>query len=142
MHIALGERRIGTGQEQATYLLARSTRTALPELLTVGIDTNFWPAPPNSPVSAEPYPASPDTERQITDLFQSAGPLSDRHATEPRYEARYRPQDGQRYKGDPLPWAIWDTQEDLPVAYHGDQELSEYQADLATAAYEKKHEKQ
>ncbi|MGC4951009.1 hypothetical protein ACLQ2N_33060 [Streptomyces sp. DT224] len=132
-HVALGERRTGTSEEQRTYLLARSTGTPLPELAEVGIDTNGWPAPPgSSPARAEPLPVSPDTEERISHLFAAAGPLGDRHPLPPRYEARYRPEDGQRYRNYALPWAIWDTRENLPVAYHGDQDLAEYQAGQAS----------
>ncbi|MGA5411533.1 hypothetical protein ACPCSC_30300 [Streptomyces lavendulocolor] len=137
MHVALGERRTGTSEEQRTYLLARSTRTPLPELAAVGIDTNEWPQPPHSsPALAEPLPASPDTEERITSIFNAAGPLTDWRPHVPRYEARYRPQDGQRFQGKPLPWAIWDTREGIAVSYHGDQELAEYQAEQASERVE------
>ncbi|MFD4933452.1 hypothetical protein [Streptomyces virginiae] len=135
VHTALGERRTGTRAEQNAYLMARGTRTPVPELLNVGIDTNAWPTPPASPAVAEPRSASPATERRITDLFQSAGPLADRSAAGARYEARYRPQDGQVFRGEPLPWAIWDTHENMPVSYHSDKELSEYQAATASDRY-------
>lgn len=133
VHVALGERRTGTSEEQSTYLLARSTGTPLPELSVEGIDTNEWPLPPHSsPVVAEPLPASPDTEERISHLFAVAGPLADRRPRPPRYEARYRPEDRQRYRQHPLPWAIWDTREEYAVAYHGDKDLAEYQAGQAT----------
>ncbi|MEU0857444.1 hypothetical protein ABZ352_18675 [Streptomyces griseofuscus] len=139
VHVALGERRTGTTEEQRTYLLARSTRTPLPELAAVGIDTNRWPEPPHSsPARSEPVPASPDTEQRLTRIFQSAGPLGDRRATRPRYEARYRPQDGHRFQGALLPWAIWDTDLDIPVAYHGDKDLAEYQAESASQRFREK----
>jgi hypothetical protein len=132
VHVLLGERRVGTSEEQRTYLLARSTGTPLPELKEVGIDTNNWPAPPrSSPARTEPVSVSPDTEARISRLFAEAGPLGDRRPPPPRYEARYRPQDGQRYQGEPLPWAIWDTREDIAVAYHVDKDLAEYQAGQA-----------
>ncbi|AWI32662.1 hypothetical protein [Streptomyces tirandamycinicus] len=135
-HILLGERRLGTAEEQRAYLLARSTGTPLPELAAVGLDTNTWPAPPHSsPALAEPESASPATEERIMSLFRSAGPLGDRRLPGPRYEVRHRPEDGQRYKGRPLPWAIWDTREDLPVSYHCDQELAEYQAEQASERF-------
>lgn len=136
VHVALGERRVGTREEQSTYLLARSTRTPLPELVAVGINTNDWPLPPHvSPTLAEPLPVSPATEERITNLFRSAGPLGDRRPPGPRYEARYRPQDGQRFQGKPLPWAIWDTELDQAVSYHPDRDLAEYQAGQAAEQY-------
>ncbi|MET9528148.1 hypothetical protein [Streptomyces coeruleorubidus] len=139
VHVALGERRAGTSEEQRTYLLARSTRTPLPELEAVGIDTNAWPQPPHSsPALAEPLPASPDTQQRITSLFAAVGPLGDHRPPAPRYEARHRPQDGQRHKGEPLDWAVWDTELDMPVTYHPDKELAEYQADGASERYTRK----
>ncbi|MGW7089985.1 hypothetical protein ACWGH2_41750 [Streptomyces sp. NPDC054871] len=139
VHVALGERRTGTREEQSTYLLARRSRTPLPELLSVGIDTNEWPSPPAAtPNAGELLPASPDTERRLSGLFENAGPLPRHPRPAPRYEARYRPQDGQRYKNRELPWALWDTALDIPVAYLEDKDLSEYQADNATTAYERR----
>ncbi|PRH80579.1 hypothetical protein C6N75_03490 [Streptomyces solincola] len=138
VHVALGERRTGTSEEQRTYLMARSTRTPLPELAEVGIDTNEWPLPPSSPMRAEPLPASPDTEQRISSLFAAAGPLGDHRPPRPRYEARHRPQDGHRHRNEPLDWAVWDTDTDLPVTYHPDQELAEYQADGASERYARK----
>ncbi|MFB6505585.1 hypothetical protein ACFC07_22160 [Streptomyces sp. NPDC056099] len=139
VHVALGERRTGTREEQTTYLLARRSRTALPELLAAGLDTNEWPPPPSaSPVGGDPLPASPDTERRLSGLFEDAGTLPHHPRPEPRYQVRYRPQDRQRYRNHELPWALWDTVEDIPVAYHGDKELCEYQADNATAAIERR----
>ncbi|WP_433860118.1 hypothetical protein [Streptomyces kronopolitis] len=139
VHVALGERRTGTRQEQTTYLLARRSRTPLPELLAAGLNTNEWPFPASaSPNSGDPLPASPDTERRLTGLFEDAGRLPPHPRPTPRYVARYRPQDRQRHKGQELPWALWDTQEDIPIAYHGDMELCEYQADNATTAYERR----
>ncbi|MFF4188133.1 hypothetical protein ACFYZ9_33560 [Streptomyces sp. NPDC001691] len=137
MHWALGEREIGTAEEQAAYLLARHTRTAVSELAAVGIDTNTWPRPTNSPAVASREPAetvvSPETEQRISDLFAAAGPLHDRQSdATPRFVARYRPQDGQLYQGRPLVWAIWDTASDIAVAHHEDQELAEYQASRAS----------
>jgi hypothetical protein len=133
MHVALGERRVGTTEEQRIYLLARTTNTPLPELSAVGINTNNWPTPPgNCPVLANPLPASRETQERITDLFASAGPLTDRRAPVDRYEARYRPQDGQMYQGQALDWAIWDVQEGVAVAYLPDKDLAEYQAGQAS----------
>lgn len=135
-HIALGERRVGTPEEQRAYLLARSTDTPLPELHAAGIDTNDWPAPPHSsPAHPDSPPPSLDTEQRITSLFESAGPLGDPHPRDERYEARYRPQDGQRYQQQPLDWAIWDRKLDIPVAYHADRELAEYQAGNASTLH-------
>ncbi|MFI9052496.1 hypothetical protein [Streptomyces sp. NPDC053427] len=139
VHVALGERRTGTREEQTTYLLARRSRTPLPELLAAGLNTNEWPLPASaSPNGGDPLPASPDTERRLTGLFEDAGTLAHRPRPTPRYEARYRPQDGQRFKNQELPWALWDTQEDIPIAYHGDKDLCEYQADNATTRYERR----
>ncbi|MEU7228964.1 hypothetical protein [Streptomyces chrestomyceticus] len=136
VHVALGERRVGTVEEQRAYLLARSTDTPLPELLAVGIDTNDWPVPPHSsPARPDSVPTSPGTEQRITNLFESAGPLGDPQPRGPRYETRYRPQDRQRYKQVPLDWAIWDTETNIAIAYHQDKELAEYQADNASARY-------
>ncbi|MFD7764100.1 hypothetical protein [Streptomyces microflavus] len=135
MHVALGERRAGTKSEQTTYLLARSSSTSLPELLAVGIDSNLWPPPPSTSSRPAPLPASPDTERRITDLFAATGQLPDRLPRNSRYVARHRPQDGQRYHEKPLNWAIWDTETNQPVAWHADKELAEYQADLASERF-------
>ncbi|KIF00907.1 hypothetical protein PL81_38440 [Streptomyces sp. RSD-27] len=138
VHVALGQRQVGTREEQNTYLLARSTSTPVPELLEAGINTNSWPAPPHRPVVAEPRPASPDTERRITDLFQAAGTLVDTLPVGPRYQARFRPQDGHLFRNEPLPWALWDTHEDIAIAYHPDRDLCEYQAALASEAIAKR----
>ncbi|MEU6632936.1 hypothetical protein ABZ905_32320 [Streptomyces parvus] len=137
LHVELGERNVGTRSEQTTYLLARGSRTPLPELLAVGVDTNLWPLPSStSPSGTEPVPASPDTERRITDLFQASDPLDNRPPRGPRYVAEHRPQDNQRFHEQPLEWAIWDTRTNLPIAYHPDKELCEYQADLASVRFE------
>ncbi|WP_030372373.1 hypothetical protein [Streptomyces rimosus] len=141
VHVALGERRTGSPEEQREYLLARSTNTPLPELHAAGINTNDWPAPPHSsPARPGFVSTSRDTEQRITSLFESAGPLGDLQPRGPRYEVRYRPQDRQRYKQVPLDWAIWDTETDLPIAYHQDKELAEYQADNASARYAEQRE--
>ncbi|MFD9248352.1 hypothetical protein [Streptomyces bottropensis] len=141
VHVALGERRTGTSEEQRTYLLARSTRTPLPELAAMGIDTNEWPLPPHSsPALAEPLPASPATEERITSMFAAVGPLTDRRPPGPRWEARYRPQDRQVWRGEPLPWAVWDTELNQAVTYHPDKELAEYQADQASDILAKRRE--
>jgi hypothetical protein len=140
MHVALGFRQAGTREEQNTYLMARSTRTPMPELAAVGINTNDWPAPPSSPTAVEPESASPDTEQRISDLFQSAGPLSDRWQPTARYKSEHRPQDNQRYRSKPLPWAICDTVTGLPVAYVPEQDLAEYQADQASRLYNRAQE--
>lgn len=132
VHVALGRRQAGTREEQNTYLMARNTHTPLPELAAVGINTNDWPVPPSTPTTVEPQTASPDTERRISSLFQSAGPLSDRKPPAARYRAEYRPQDDQRYHGVLRPWAICDTVTGLPVAYLEEKELAEYQAEQAS----------
>ncbi|MFJ5142948.1 hypothetical protein [Streptomyces sp. NPDC088707] len=133
VHVALGERRVGTVEEQQVYRLARSTSTPVPELSAVGVNSNHWPLPQgNSPAVAEPELASQETQARISDLFASAGPLSDRRQPPDRYEARHRAQDGQMHQGRPLPWAIWDVREDVAVAYLPDKELAQYQAGLAS----------
>jgi hypothetical protein len=139
VHLALGERRTGTREEQQTYLLARRSRTPLPELLAAGLNTNEWPPPPAaSPVGGDPVPASPATERRLSGLFEDAGVLARQLRAQPRYQARYRPEDGERYRNRELSWALWDTLEEIPLAYHEDRELCEYQADKASAAYERR----
>jgi hypothetical protein len=136
VHVDLGERRVGTREEQTTYIMARSTNTPLPLLLAHGIDTNTWPPLRHLPVPAAPQQASPATERRIKDLFQAAGVCANRRPRAPRYVARYRPEDEQVFKGTPLPWALWDTHEDQAIAYHPDKDLCEYQADVASEVYE------
>jgi hypothetical protein len=139
LHVSLGYRRTGTREEQSTYLLARSTRTPLPELMAVGIDTNTWPAPPVPEAAPagdpEPPSASPDTVRRISRLFESVGRLSDRRRPPARYSAEFRPQDDQRHHGELLPWAICDTEIGLPISYHQEKDIAEYQADQASARY-------
>ncbi|WP_330335683.1 hypothetical protein OHS33_38540 (plasmid) [Streptomyces sp. NBC_00536] len=135
VHVALGQRLVGTREEQNTYLMARSTSTPVPELLEAGIDTNGWPAPPHRPAVAEPRPASPATEQRITDLFQAAGTLVDTLPVGPRYQTRFRPEDGHRFHNEPLHWALWDTHEDIPIAYHPDRDLCDYQAAMASEAF-------
>ncbi|MER5482617.1 hypothetical protein ABT024_05285 [Streptomyces sp. NPDC002812] len=137
MHIALGTRTTGSTEEQNTYHLARSAGISLPELAAVGIDTNLWPWSGQGLELIEPGQASPETERRIADLFESVGSLKS-YRTMSRYTAQHRPQDGQLYRGRPLTWAIWDNEQNLPIAYHGDRELAEYQADLATRLLEER----
>ncbi|MFB8025909.1 MULTISPECIES: hypothetical protein [unclassified Streptomyces] len=132
-HIALGQRRIGTVEEQRTYLLARNTRTPLPDLLAAGLDTNDWPPPPNSPTPVSPQATSPATEERISSMFRSTGALED--PSPPRYVSRYRPEDGQRYRDHLLPWAIWDTHLNIAVGWHGDQDLTDYQAGKISDTY-------
>ncbi|MEU5181181.1 hypothetical protein AB0G49_14125 [Streptomyces longwoodensis] len=131
-HLEVGRREAGTRDEQNTYLLARLTRTPLPELKTVGIDTNTWPEPPKTPSVHGPQNASPDTERRIRDLFREAGPLSDRKPPAARYRVDYRPQDNERHHGELQAWAMIDTETNLPVAYFAEQDWAEYQADQAS----------
>lgn len=136
LHVSLGHRQAGTREEQNTYLLARSTHTPLAELRKVGIDTNQWPAPPLPEAAPAGDPAeetaSPDTERRISRLFRSVGPLSDRRRPPARYGTQFRPQDDQRYDGKLLPWAICDNETGLPVAYLPEQHVAEYQAEQAS----------
>lgn len=134
----LAERRVGTEEEQNSYLLARYTRTPVPELIAVGIDTNTWPMPvrPQQPGStASEAEASPETSQRISDLFAAVGPLRAPSADKPRYTAEYRPEDQQKHRGVPLPWAIVDTLTGIAISYHSDPELTEYQADRASAAF-------
>ncbi|MER7759498.1 hypothetical protein [Streptomyces sp. NPDC097619] len=136
VHEALGRGLVGTPEEQKDYLFARRTGSPVPELAAVSIDTNEWPLPPSAvPTASGLSRTSPETEQRITELFALTGPLAAGAADNPRYEARFRPEDGQRFQGTPLPWAIWDTQDNIPVAYHGDKELCEYQASIASDAY-------
>lgn len=137
MHVALGHRQAGTREEQNAYLMARSTRTPLPELAAAGIDTNEWPPPPNTPIATHVENASPDTERRITSLFQAAGKLSDSQPARARYTTEHRPQDNQRHRGRLLAWAICDTTTGLPISYHPEKDLAEYQADQASALFER-----
>ncbi|MFD0352981.1 hypothetical protein ACFVHW_04415 [Streptomyces sp. NPDC127110] len=137
-HAALGELRAGTREEQNTYLFARHTSTPLPELLAFGIDTNSWPTLPQSPRLAEPPPVPPETQHRISAMFESVGPL-EAMAEGPRYQVRHRPQDGQVFCGQPLPWAIWDTREVMAIAYHPDRDLCEYQAAKASEAFSRRH---
>ncbi|MFJ4342671.1 hypothetical protein [Streptomyces sp. NPDC088915] len=140
-YLRLGNRSTGTPEEQNGYLLARYTRTPVPELCAVGIDTNAWPMPvrqESSGTLVSEAEASPETSKRITDLFTAAGPLRARFARETRshYSVEHRPEDQQVHQGTPLPWAIVDTATGVAIAYHPDQELAEYQADRASAAYE------
>ncbi|WP_404949111.1 hypothetical protein HFP70_35600 [Streptomyces sp. ARC14] len=140
VHIALGERRTGTVEEQRTYLLARSTSTPLPELYAAGVNTNAWPVPPrSSPARPDSAPLSPAAEERITNLFESAGPIGDPAPRDNRYQARHRPQDGQVFQQRPLHWAVWDTDLDIAIAYLPVQELAEYQADNASSRYANRH---
>lgn len=134
----LGQRRVGTDEEQNSYLLARYTRTPVAELVVVGIDTTTWPMPVR-PTQAEPVveeaEASPETSRRISDLFAAAGPLRAAASNKSRYKAEHRPEDQQKHRGIPTPWAIVDTSTGIAISYHADQELTEYQAERASAAF-------
>jgi hypothetical protein len=131
LHVELGARRVGTREEQTTYLMARVTRISLPELTAVGLDTNTWPPPANLPVPTEVETASPDTERRITDLFHAAGPLSGRREETERYTVEFRPEDNEHHRGVLQPWAFMDREAGIPVFYSDDREWAEYQADRA-----------
>ncbi|MFJ8301335.1 hypothetical protein ACIQ9R_36290 [Streptomyces sp. NPDC094447] len=140
----LGMREVGTDEEQNAYLLARHTQTPVGELQAVGINTNSWTLytrqeTPEAPLVSETE-ASPETSRRISDLFAAAGPLrapSEARATA-AYAVEFRPEDDQVHQGTPLPWAIVATDLDIAVAYHGDKELAEYQAERANAACDAK----
>jgi hypothetical protein len=140
-HENLAERSIGTTEEQNGYLVARHTRTPVPQLAAVGIDTNNWPMPHQQAVAPSgDTEASPETSRRISDLFAAAGPLRDRSADKPRYVAEHRPQDGQIHRTVPLPWAIVDTSTGIAVAYQPDKDLAEYQAERAAGLFQEGRE--
>lgn len=135
VHVLLGHRQTGTREEQNTYLIARTTRTPMPELAAVGIDTNTWPEPPSSPTTFESQHASPATEDRLSRILAAVGPLSDRQQPPDRYRLEHRPQDNKRYHGKAQPWAIVDRETGLPVAYFTDREEGEWQAEQASELF-------
>ncbi|MFE1270606.1 hypothetical protein [Streptomyces sp. NPDC058758] len=140
----LGAREVGTEAEQNAYLLARHTQTPVPELAAAGIDSNSMPLRTRQDAAGTPLAseteASAETSRRISDLFAAAGPLRapSTARTTAAYVVEHRPEDHQVHQGAPLPWAIVATAEGVAVAYHGDKDLAEYQAERANAAYEAK----
>lgn len=126
----LGNRELGTVDEQNEYIVARHMG-ALPDVLQeLGLKPDEVPMPPGR--RPPPPPQTPDCEdvARIGEHFAHLGPDDDE--PEDRFTVHLRPQDGMRYEGRLAPFAVVDTHDGLPVAWCTDHGWAEYTASMAS----------
>ncbi|MGY4935825.1 hypothetical protein ACWD7T_32955 [Streptomyces sp. 900116325] len=126
----LGNRELGTVDEQNEYIVARHLG-ALPEAMReLGLTPDDVPMPPGRrrPPPPPQAPAVEDAAR-IGDRFAHLGPDDDE--PEDRFTVDVRTQDGMRYEGRAAPFAIVDTHDGLPVAWYTERHVAESMANTA-----------
>lgn len=120
----LGNREVGTVDEQNAYIVARRLG-ALPEVLAdLGVTENDLPMTG----TRRPSPPPPPSYESIAERFAHIGGRDDTHPPE-RFHVQHRPQDNMRYQGRLLPFAIIDRQDGKPVAWYDNRDWAEMIAD-------------
>ena len=131
-YIRLGNRTLGTEEEQVAYRISMDFLGQPPRLATLGVTIENLPNPADDPPlhpSRQPPAVSEETRSRVADTL--SGFNSNHFGDFRRYRVEYRPGDNKRWRGIPLPWALIDAHDGLPVAYYSDQELAELQAEDA-----------
>ncbi|MFB7403412.1 hypothetical protein ACFCZR_24870 [Streptomyces rubiginosohelvolus] len=128
----LGQRLTGTDEEQNAYIVARRLG-ALPAALTeLGVREKDLPPPAARRPTVPPVvdATEDDAEARVVRRFASLrAEDSERPA---RFRVDYRPQDNMRHHGTPLPYAVVDDQDGLPVGWYPDSDWADLVAGTAT----------
>jgi hypothetical protein len=129
-YVRLGNRELGTVDEQNQYIVARHLG-ALPEALQeLGLKPDDVPMPPGRRrPPPPPQTAAVEDAARIGERFAHLGPDDDE--PEDRFTVDVRPQDGMRYEGRPAPFAVVDTHDGLPVAWYPERHWAETTANTA-----------
>ncbi|MEU6756079.1 hypothetical protein [Streptomyces sp. NPDC046685] len=136
----LGRREIGSTDEQNSYIVSRCLGVLPAVLQELGVQPDELPMPetrrsPTPPAaSAPPQPAnsafSGEDAARIGDYFAHIGGPDDEPTD--RFAVHDRPDDNMRHLGRPLPFAVVDTHDNLPVGWYADRDLAETMADAAS----------
>ncbi|MFI6142355.1 hypothetical protein ACIBCC_29715 [Streptomyces griseus] len=128
----LGERQVGTDEEQNAYIVARRLGSLPPELTDLGVTDNDLP-PPSSRRAPTPPPAAAEAEQPPAVRRFTRIRADDRDSEQdPRYQVDYRPQDNMRLKGRLLPYAVVDQRDGLPVGWYPDNDWADWIADTVS----------
>lgn len=125
LYARLGERELGTVEEQNQYIVARHLGHLPANLQDLGVRLEDLPEPPGR---RSPLPPAAAVERVAEHLARVGAPGS---ASQARFVLDFRPQDDKRFQGRLCPWAVVDTADGLPVAWYYDQAFAELSTDEA-----------
>ncbi|MFI8206690.1 hypothetical protein [Streptomyces sp. NPDC085937] len=126
LYVQLGNREVGTLQEQNDYIVARHLGQLPEALQDLGVRPDDLPEPPGR---RRPAPPAVDPERIASHLAHVGAPDDEPHD---RFVVQYRPEDDKRFKGRLCPWAVIDTSDGLPVAWYYDKDFAELTADAVS----------
>ncbi|MFJ2745283.1 hypothetical protein ACIO3O_37125 [Streptomyces sp. NPDC087440] len=125
-YVQLGNRAVGSNDEQNAYIIGRRLGALPEELQALGVTHEDLPMPE---VRRGALPTSrPDPSAAIADRFARLGGPEERP---PRYYVEDRPQDNMRHLGRLLRYAVIDSTDGLPVGWYTDRDLAETVADTA-----------
>ncbi|QFG13286.1 hypothetical protein SEA_GILGAMESH_94 [Streptomyces phage Gilgamesh] len=128
LYVRLGQRELGTLEEQNDYIVARHLGY-LPEVLQrLGVRPQDLPEPPGRRRPAATPPAGVDTSRIAERLAALAASQDD---PPERFGVEYRPQDDVVLQGRLQPFAVVDTEEGLPVSWYDSRDAAETIAGVA-----------
>ncbi|MFK0159095.1 hypothetical protein ACIQVK_44375 [Streptomyces sp. NPDC090493] len=123
LYVRLGNRELGTVQEQNDYIVARHLGYVPDVLQDLDVKPDALPEPPGRRRPAPTPPAGVDTSRIIERLAHLGGPDED---PAERFGVEYRPQDNVVLHGRLQPFAIVDTEEHhLPVSWYDNRNDAE-----------------
>jgi hypothetical protein len=125
-YVRLGNRELGTAEEQRDYIIARHLGFLPETLQELGVDPGKVPMPPG-----RRSPAAP-TDSGATRIAERFAQLGAHDEPADRFTVHERPQDGMFYKGQPAPFAVVDTADRLPVSWFPDRDWAEYTAETAS----------
>jgi hypothetical protein len=128
----LGNREIGTVDEQNAYIVARRLG-ALPEALAdLGVREEDLPMPsrgrPSPPPAAD---AAAAVRGAVAERFAHIGGPGDEDLPE-RFSVAYRPEDNVRLQGRLQPFAVIDNEDGLPVSWYETRDHAETIAGTAS----------
>jgi hypothetical protein len=129
-YVRLGNRELGTAEEQRDYIIARHLGYLPEALQELGVHPDKVPMPPGRRSPAPP-PAAP-TDSGATRIAERFAQLGGHDEPTDRFIVHERPQDGMFCKGRPAPFAVVDTHDGLPVSWHPDRDWAEYTAETAS----------
>ncbi|MER7952001.1 hypothetical protein ABTY59_31885 [Streptomyces sp. NPDC096079] len=136
LYARLGERLVGTVEEQNEYIVPRHLGFLPAVLQSLGVRSGDFPEPPGRRRPPSPPPAL-DVER-IADRFALIGNgrgSEDQGEDAPgRFDVAYRPQDNVVVGGVPQNFAVIDTEgSNLPVAWYECRDWAEAIAAMANS---------
>lgn len=121
LYARLGNRELGTVEEQNDYIVPRHLGYLPQVLQDLGVKPNDLPEPPGR---RRPAPPPADTARIAERLAHLGGP--DDEEQRERFDVAYRPQDNVVLRGRLQPFAVIDTEEqNLPVSWYDSRDSAE-----------------